>query len=96
MVKDELFAFVEEVDEGDFGSLLGVEFEAGGVGDEKEGEGGAAHGGEGLEVMGCCFFREEEVGTRGEVFLGGGGDFGGCRQFGSISGINQNVFRKLL
>lgn len=32
MVKDELFAFVEEDDEGDFCSLLGVEFEAGGVG----------------------------------------------------------------
>lgn len=83
MVKDELFTIIEKVDEGDFGSLLGVKFKVGRVGDMKKGKGVAARRGERLEMMGCCFFRDEEVGTRGEVFLGGRGDFGRC----SASGV---------
>lgn len=57
MIKDELFAIVKEVAQGNLGSFFGIEFEVGGVGDVKEWERRATRGSDSLELTGCFFFR---------------------------------------
>lgn len=56
MIKDELFAIVKEVAQGNLGSFFGIEFEVGGVGDVKEWERRATRGSDSLELTGCFFF----------------------------------------